>query len=87
MCLGIEITGNQARDQATVSGTNFVRASRKPVSDNADDRCVYARQRFRELNPVSFAEAATLRDRLILPGNAKQIRRIHVPQTDVFQSL
>ena len=52
-----------------------------------DDPGVDAGELRGKLDVVDRAEAAALRGRLVVPGDAEQVERVEVPQPDVAELL
>ena len=81
----VELPGDQARHQAAKGGSHLVGAGGEPFAYQADDARRYAGERRWKFQVVDAVEAASLGHRLVLPGDAEQIQRVHVPQADVLQ--
>ena len=82
----IELTADELRHEAAERRADFVRTGRKEFAHEADDPRIDARQLGRKLDPVAVVEQPAALDRLILPGDAKQVDRIDVPQPDVLSA-
>ena len=83
----IELAADELGHEAAERGADLVRTGRKELADQADDPRVDAGQRRRKLDPVAVVEQPAAFDRLVLPGDAKQVDRIDIPQADVFEPL
>ncbi len=57
---GVELTGDQAGDQAAESRADFVRSGREPFTNQNDDARRYAGQAGRQLQVIDFAKTAAL---------------------------
>ena len=61
---------------------------REPFTNHGNDTARYAGNRTRDLNIVRNTDILSAGFLcFILPGNAEQIQRIDIPQTDIFQTL
>jgi len=81
----VELTRDQPRDEAAERRADLVRAGGEPFADEDKDTRVYTGQCLRELQIVCWAEATAMRDRLVLPGDAKEVARVDIPQADAAQ--
>jgi hypothetical protein len=64
---------------------NLVRPSGKPLADGSDDPGLDTGQRPRKFDKINAAKTAAVDNGLVVPGDAKQVQGVDIPQTDVFQ--
>ena len=62
-----------------------MRPGGKPLADRGHNPCLDAGQRPRKFNKINTAKTAAVDNGLIVPGDAKQVQGVDVPQTDVLQ--
>ncbi len=82
---GIEISSHQSGHKAAEGGPHFVRAGWKPFPNQGKDPCPHPGEQGRYLHSVNLSVESSLRRGLILPRDAKQIQRVHLPKADPFQ--
>ncbi len=81
----VELASDQSRHETAKRRTDFVGSGREPFANQDDDARLGAGQFRRELQVVDATILATAGRWLIVPGNAKQIQRVQIPQTDIIQ--
>ena len=83
---GIELAGDQSRHEAAKRRTHFVRAGGEPLADDGEDARLDAGQFGRKFQIIHAAERAAAGDGFIVPVDAEQVQRIHIPQADVLET-
>ncbi len=84
---GIELAGDQARHQAAEGGADFVGAGGEVLAHEAYNFARDAGDGRRQLEPVAVVVSAPFGFGFVLPGDAEEVRRVDIPQADVFQAV
>ena len=82
----VELAGHQPGRQAAEGGAHLVAAGGEPLARHGDDPAGHAGEAGGDLHVVGHGleQAAALLG-LVLPGDAEQVQRVHVPQSHVLE--
>ncbi|MPN21600.1 hypothetical protein SDC9_168980 [bioreactor metagenome] len=87
MAGGVELAGNQPGSQAPKRGAHLVAAGGEPLAHHADNPGGHAGERGGQLDKVGAAEKTAAFLGLVLPGDAEEVERIHIPQANALELL
>ena len=82
--IGVKLTGDQPGGQAAEGGAHLVAPGGEPLARHGDDAAGHAAEGAGDLHVVGhlLEQAAALLG-LVLPGDAEQVYRVHVPKAGV----
>ncbi len=84
---GVELAGHEARGQAAVACAHLMAAGGEPLAAKNDDPGVHTREGAGDFDEVDPAILAALHGGLVMPGDAEQVKGIHIPKAHVLEAL